>query len=56
MEVIFLLVFVLCYFIYIVAVKVPKNIKKVEDKVDLLQLQLKEMNHNLSQISKKSET
>jgi len=48
----FLLVLGFCYLIYTVAFKVPKDIKKVEDKVDLLQLQLKEINLKLSQISK----
>jgi hypothetical protein len=51
----FLLVLGFCYFIYISAIKVPKDIKKVEDKVDLLQLQLKEINLKLSQMNKKKD-
>ena len=49
----FLLVFGFCYLIYIVAIKVPKDIKKVEDKVDLLLLHIKEIELKLNQINKK---
>jgi hypothetical protein len=50
---IFLLVAGFCYLIYIVAFKVPKDIKKVEDKVDLLQLHIREIELKLNQINKK---
>ena len=49
----FLLVFGFCYLIYIVAIRVPKDIKKVEDKVDLLLLHIKEIELKLNQINKK---
>jgi hypothetical protein len=41
------------YLIYKVAFGVPKDIKKLESKVDNLQLQLKEINFKLSQLDKK---
>jgi len=49
----FLVIVGFCYLIYIVAIKVPKDIKKVEDKVDLLLLHTKEVELKLNQINKK---
>lgn len=50
---IFLLVLGFCYLVYVVAFVVPSKIKKVEEKVDLLQLQLKEIQATLDKVNKR---
>ncbi|SHJ69434.1 hypothetical protein SAMN02745975_02650 [Geosporobacter subterraneus DSM 17957] len=50
---IFLIIIGIGYLIYKVAFGVPKDIKKLEDKVDLLKLHLQEIELKLNQIDKK---
>lgn len=49
----FILLLMAGYFIYIVAIKVPNDIRKVENKIDTLQLYIQEIEINLSRIDKK---
>lgn len=48
---IFLLVLAICYLIYRIVFEVPKSIKKLEDKIDLLNLQLQKIEAKLNQIN-----
>ncbi|WMJ81887.1 hypothetical protein RBU49_06470 [Clostridium sp. MB40-C1] len=49
----FLILLVLGYFIYKVTFEVPKDIKRIEDKIDILKLYLQEIELKLDQINKK---
>lgn len=48
-----LIILGICYLIYRVAFGVPKDIKKLEDKVDILKLHLQEIGLKLDQLDKK---
>ncbi|MPN38245.1 hypothetical protein SDC9_185769 [bioreactor metagenome] len=49
----FVIILVIIYLVYIVAFEVPKDIKKLETKVDSLHLSLKEIEIKLVQLDKK---
>lgn len=53
MENLYIILFGIACLIYIIAIKLPRDIKKVENKVDVLQLHLKEIELKLNQINKK---
>lgn len=53
MEQITLILLGVGYLVYRVAFKVPKDIKKLEEKVDMLNLHLKEIEIMLSQLDEK---
>lgn len=48
-----LIILVIIFFIYRVAFEVPKEIKKLEDKIDILKLHLQEIELKLDQLDKK---
>ncbi|MCY6960002.1 hypothetical protein [Clostridium brassicae] len=50
---VFLILLVLGYLIYKVTFEVPKDIKRIEDKIDILKLHLQEIELKLDQINKK---
>lgn len=45
-----LLLLLTIYLIYIIVFQIPRNIKKMEDKIDRLSLQIKEINLKLVDI------
>jgi hypothetical protein len=49
----FLIIMGIGYLIYRIAFQVPKDIKKLEDKIDMLKLHLKEIEIKLNQVDKK---
>lgn len=53
MEEITLILLGVGYLIYKVAFKVPKDIKKLDEKIDMLNLHLKEIEIKLSQLDEK---
>lgn len=50
---IFLIILGIGYLIYKIAFRVPKDVKKLEDKIDMLKLHLQEIELKLNQIDKK---
>lgn len=50
---IFLIILGIGYLIYRVAFQVPKDIKRLEDKIDMLKLHLQEIEIKLNQLDKK---
>lgn len=53
MELTILLIMGIGYLVYRIAFQVPKDIKRTEEKIDMLELQLKEINIELNEISEK---
>ncbi|QZY56471.1 hypothetical protein [Crassaminicella profunda] len=43
------------YLIYRVAFRIPKDIKRIEDKIDMLKLHLQEIELKLNELDKKSD-
>ncbi|MCG8538374.1 MAG: hypothetical protein MJA82_00350 [Clostridia bacterium] len=53
MEIMVLIIFLIGYLIYKVTFQVPRDIKKLGDKIDILKLHLQEIELKLNQLDKK---
>ncbi|MCT4621116.1 MAG: hypothetical protein N4A62_17230 [Marinisporobacter sp.] len=50
-----LIIMGIVYLIYRVAFRIPKDIKRIEDKIDMLKLHLQEIELKLNEFDKKSD-